>query len=48
MQSPGEEELWGTESAEDDPVLARALARPTDPEKLFATSVKALVEALLA
>lgn len=52
VQSPGEMELWGTqtgaESAEHDPALARALARPANPEKLFAASVKALVETLLA
>ncbi|MFD7440147.1 hypothetical protein [Streptomyces sp. NPDC059909] len=48
VQSPGEEELWATETAEHDPALARALARRADPEKLFAVSVKALVESLLA
>ncbi|MGW2559596.1 TetR/AcrR family transcriptional regulator [Streptomyces sp. NPDC001514] len=48
VQSPGEEELWDTETAEHDPALARALARPADPEKLFSVSVKALVESLLA
>ncbi|TQK43681.1 TetR family transcriptional regulator [Streptomyces sp. SLBN-118] len=53
VQSPGEQELWEGRTvehdpAEDDPALARALARPADPEKLFAASVKALVSALLA
>ncbi|WP_455355808.1 TetR/AcrR family transcriptional regulator [Streptomyces sp. SYSU K217416] len=47
VQSPGESELWDTAAAEQDPALARALARPADPEKLFATSVRALVTALL-
>ncbi|MGW1882039.1 TetR/AcrR family transcriptional regulator [Streptomyces sp. NPDC001970] len=55
VQSPGEEELWGTgngstedDPAEQDPALARALARPADPERLFAVSVRALVESLLS
>ena len=48
VQQPAEEELWDTETAEDDPGLARALSRPVDQEKLFALSVRALVEALLA
>jgi len=48
VQQPAEEELWDTETAEDDPGLARALAGPVDQEKLFALSVRALVEALLA
>ncbi|GGP83347.1 TetR/AcrR family transcriptional regulator [Streptomyces melanogenes] len=47
-QRPGEDELWHTAPAEDDPVLARALARPPDPERLFAASVRALVDGLLA
>lgn len=47
VQQPAEEELWDTETAEDDPGLARALAGPVDQEKLFALSVRALVEALL-
>ncbi|MFI1399651.1 TetR/AcrR family transcriptional regulator [Streptomyces sp. NPDC020681] len=47
VQSPGESELWDTVTAEHDPALARALARPADPEKLFAASVRALVSALL-
>ncbi|MEU5437941.1 helix-turn-helix domain-containing protein [Streptomyces sp. NPDC020719] len=47
-QHPGEDELWHTASAEHDPALARALARPADPERLFATSVRALVDGLLA
>ncbi|WP_406479341.1 TetR/AcrR family transcriptional regulator [Streptomyces sp. NBC_01615] len=48
VQQPAEEELWDTETAEDDPGLARALAGPVDQEKLFTLSVRALVEALLA
>ncbi|MFF9014336.1 TetR/AcrR family transcriptional regulator [Streptomyces sp. NPDC014870] len=49
VQSPAEEELWeGATSDPDDPALARALARPIDTERLFTTSVRALVEGLLA
>ncbi|MFC5800687.1 TetR/AcrR family transcriptional regulator [Streptomyces formicae] len=52
VQSPGEQELWGGHTAgdpaEEDVALARALARPADPEKLFALSVEALVKSLLA
>jgi TetR/AcrR family tetracycline transcriptional repressor len=47
VQIPSEEDLWDARTAEDDPDLARALARPVDPERLFVTSVRALVEALL-
>lgn len=47
VQRPGEEELWGTQTAEQDPALARALARPVDPEALFTVSVAALVSGLL-
>ncbi|MER5462734.1 MULTISPECIES: TetR family transcriptional regulator [unclassified Streptomyces] len=48
VQSPGEGELWeAAGAAEHDPALARALARPADPEKLFTASVRALVSALL-
>jgi AcrR family transcriptional regulator len=47
LQSPGEGELWDTRTAEHDPALARALARPADPERLFTSSVRALVSALL-
>ncbi|MET9518794.1 TetR/AcrR family transcriptional regulator [Streptomyces sp. NPDC002994] len=47
VQSPGEGDLWSAVTAEHDPALARALARPADPEKLFTTSVRALVSALL-
>ncbi|MEU9013505.1 TetR family transcriptional regulator [Streptomyces sp. NPDC048479] len=48
VQSPGEGELWeGAGAAEHDLALARALARPADPEKLFTASVRALVSALL-
>lgn len=47
-QHPGEEELWGARTAEEDPALARTLARAIDTEKLFTLSVKALVAGLLA
>ncbi|HEY9370640.1 TetR/AcrR family transcriptional regulator [Streptomyces sp.] len=47
-QSPAEEELWAVETADQDPSLARALARPVDTERLFAASVRALVTGLLA
>ncbi|WP_406001631.1 TetR/AcrR family transcriptional regulator [Streptomyces sp. NBC_00829] len=47
VQSPGERDLWDAGTAEHDPALARALARPANPEKLFASSVRALVRALL-
>ncbi|MEV3991587.1 TetR family transcriptional regulator [Streptomyces sp. NPDC049837] len=47
VQSPGEQELWDTETAEHDQALARALARPVDPERLFTVSVRALVDGLL-
>ncbi|MDA5285809.1 TetR/AcrR family transcriptional regulator [Streptomyces sp. NPDC054904] len=46
-QSPAEGELWDPATAPDDPALARALARPADPERLFLLSVRALTEALL-
>ncbi|MCX3059757.1 TetR/AcrR family transcriptional regulator [Streptomyces beihaiensis] len=46
-QSPAEEELWDTPTAEDDRALARALAAPVDTERLFVTSVRALVKSLL-
>ncbi|AZM88555.1 TetR family transcriptional regulator [Streptomyces sp. W1SF4] len=46
-QSPGEGELWDPGAAPGDPALARALARPADPERLFLLSVRALTEALL-
>ncbi|MFJ7207211.1 TetR/AcrR family transcriptional regulator [Streptomyces sp. NPDC098789] len=47
-QSPAEGELWDPAAAPDDPALARALARPADPERLFLLSVRTLVAALLA
>ncbi|MFF5936047.1 TetR/AcrR family transcriptional regulator [Streptomyces sp. NPDC012508] len=48
VQSPAEEELWESETTDpDDPSLIRALARPIDPERLFVTSVRALVDGLL-
>ncbi|MFD4136894.1 TetR/AcrR family transcriptional regulator [Streptomyces goshikiensis] len=46
-QSPAEGELWDPGAAPDDPELARALARPADPERLFLLSVRALAQALL-
>ncbi|MFE0581204.1 MULTISPECIES: TetR/AcrR family transcriptional regulator [unclassified Streptomyces] len=46
-QSPAESELWDPATASHDPALARALARPADPERLFLLSVRALVTALL-
>ncbi|MFJ8214616.1 TetR/AcrR family transcriptional regulator [Streptomyces sp. NPDC096033] len=48
VQSPGEGELWEPAAAPGDPALARALARPVDPERLFLLSVRTLTEALLA
>ncbi|MFJ9548569.1 TetR/AcrR family transcriptional regulator [Streptomyces erythrochromogenes] len=47
-QSPAESELWDPAAAPHDPALARALARPADPERLFLLSVRSLVTALLA
>ncbi|MGR4883876.1 TetR/AcrR family transcriptional regulator [Streptomyces sp. LARHCF249] len=47
-QSPAESELWDPAAAPHDPALARALARPADPERLFLLSVRSLVRALLA
>ncbi|MEV6396293.1 TetR family transcriptional regulator [Streptomyces sp. NPDC051907] len=47
VQSPGVGDLWSPTTAEHDPALARALARPPDPEKLFTASVRALASALL-
>ncbi|MFJ8823570.1 TetR/AcrR family transcriptional regulator [Streptomyces sp. NPDC102467] len=52
VQRPGEEDLWAetdtaTAAAEDDRALARALAAPVDPERVFTTSVRALVKSLL-
>ncbi|MGW8889222.1 TetR/AcrR family transcriptional regulator [Streptomyces sp. NPDC055749] len=47
VQSPGEEELWGAATAGHDPALARALARPADPERLFTVSVRALAQSLI-
>ncbi|MCX5076110.1 TetR/AcrR family transcriptional regulator [Streptomyces sp. NBC_00513] len=48
VQSPAESELWDPAAAPDDRALARALARPADPERLFLLSVRALVSALLS
>ncbi|WP_137990172.1 TetR/AcrR family transcriptional regulator [Streptomyces vilmorinianum] len=48
VQSPAEVDLWATETAGADPALARALAAPVDADRLFTTSVRALVDGLLA
>ncbi|MFE2090340.1 TetR/AcrR family transcriptional regulator [Streptomyces sp. NPDC057582] len=48
VQCPGEGDLWGVATAEHDPALARALARPADQDRLFTASVRALVNGLLA
>lgn len=48
VQSPAEGDLWSESTAGGDPALARALTRPADPDRLFATSVRALVDGLLA
>lgn len=45
---PGRELPRKSVSARKDPALARALARPADPERLFAASLRALVKSLLA
>ncbi|MFJ6567341.1 TetR/AcrR family transcriptional regulator [Streptomyces sp. NPDC091292] len=47
VQRPADEGLSAPGTADDDPALARALARPIDPERLFLTSVRALVDSLL-
>ncbi|WP_156724346.1 TetR/AcrR family transcriptional regulator [Streptomyces apocyni] len=47
VQRPGDEELWDTTTADQDPALARALAGPPDPDRLFDVSVRALVDGLL-
>ncbi|MGG8409924.1 TetR/AcrR family transcriptional regulator [Streptomyces sp. 12297] len=46
-QSPAEGDLWDPATAPEDPALARALARPADPDRLFLLSVRALVASLL-
>ncbi|MFI9105015.1 TetR/AcrR family transcriptional regulator [Streptomyces fildesensis] len=46
-QSPAEQDLWDTATAGHDPALARALAAPPDPERLFTTTTRALVGSLL-
>ncbi|MGW0736149.1 TetR/AcrR family transcriptional regulator [Streptomyces sp. NPDC002851] len=48
VQRPGDEELWDAATAEHDPALARGLAAPPHPEKLFTLSVRTLVDGLLA
>ncbi|MFF5443850.1 TetR/AcrR family transcriptional regulator [Streptomyces sp. NPDC012888] len=57
-QSPAEGELWNPPrgpaaartpgTSPDDAALARALARPAEPERIFLLSVRALVESLLS
>jgi hypothetical protein len=47
-QHPGEEERRGARTADEDPALARAPARPINSEKVFTASVKTLVTGLLA
>ncbi|MET9960873.1 TetR family transcriptional regulator [Streptomyces sp. NPDC006326] len=47
-QSPAEGDLWDPATAPHDPPLARALARPADPERLFLLSTRALVRSLLS
>lgn len=46
-QSPAEQDLWDSATAGHDPALARALAAPPDPERLFTTTTRALVGSLL-
>ncbi|WP_310727291.1 helix-turn-helix domain-containing protein [Streptomyces sp. N2A] len=46
-QHPGEGELWDSATAEHDPALARTLAAPADPERLFTVALEALVASLL-
>ncbi|MER7760061.1 helix-turn-helix domain-containing protein [Streptomyces sp. NPDC097619] len=46
-QSPAEAELWDPAVGPGDPALARALARPVAPERLFLLSLRALVRSLL-
>ncbi|MFJ5706595.1 TetR/AcrR family transcriptional regulator [Streptomyces sp. NPDC093105] len=48
VQAPVDQELWDAETADADPPLARALAAPVETDRLFAASVRALVEGLLA
>ncbi|MEU6704224.1 TetR/AcrR family transcriptional regulator [Streptomyces wuyuanensis] len=48
VQATARERPGRTVSARKDPALARALARPVDPERLFTASVRALVKSLLA
>ncbi|MEZ0088881.1 TetR/AcrR family transcriptional regulator [Streptacidiphilus sp. EB129] len=45
-QHPGEPDLWDAETAEQDPGLAAALAAPPDPDRLFATTLRALILSL--
>ncbi|MDJ0344839.1 TetR family transcriptional regulator [Streptomyces sp. H10-C2] len=47
VQVPAEQDLWDTAAAGHDPALARALAAPPDPERLFTTTTRALVDSLL-
>ncbi|GGT97060.1 TetR/AcrR family transcriptional regulator [Streptomyces violascens] len=47
VQRPAEEELWDNAAAEQDPALARALGSAVDQDRLFTSSVRALVAGLL-
>ncbi|MGI5351524.1 TetR/AcrR family transcriptional regulator [Streptomyces sp. CA-250714] len=47
VQSPGEPELWQSDQETDDPALVRALATPPDAGKVFASTIRALVDGLL-
>ncbi|MBC9711833.1 TetR/AcrR family transcriptional regulator [Streptomyces sp. TRM66268-LWL] len=47
VQYPGDESLWDAGAAEHDPALAKGLAAPPDPERLFLLSVRAMVDGLL-
>ncbi|MFD7335899.1 TetR/AcrR family transcriptional regulator [Streptomyces violascens] len=48
VQRPAEEELWHSAAAEQDPALARALGSAVDQDRLFTSSVRALVAGLLS
>jgi hypothetical protein len=48
VRTPGEGDLWGVTTAENDPAPARALAGPADQDRLFTASVRALVNGLPA
>ncbi|GAA2427781.1 TetR/AcrR family transcriptional regulator [Streptomyces mauvecolor] len=48
VQRPAEGELWDSAAAEQDPALARALGSAVDQDRLFTSSVRALVAGLLS